>query len=170
MQNLSRQTHDSLAQPFSQQETLVGAPVMDAPPSADSFSAVVEAHWTAVYRLLYSLTGSSHDTEDLAQETFLRALRRWDSFKKGTNLRAWLLRIGTNDFFEVKRKNKALKINVYSEELECETVAVETQLENKEQGELIRAAVGELSELTRIVFHLRVSEDLSFREVAELAG
>src|SRR2546430_13712595 len=51
-----------------------------------------------------------HDAEDLAQETFLRALRRFDTFKSGTNLRAWLLRIATNAFFDVERKRQTLKI------------------------------------------------------------
>ena len=46
----------------------------DLPEPPDSFKAVVEAHWTAVYRLLYSMTGNPHDSEDLAQETFLRSL------------------------------------------------------------------------------------------------
>ena len=142
----------------------------DSAEPPDSFKAVVEAHWTAVYRLLYSLTGNPHDSEDLTQETFLRALRRWDSFRKGSNLRAWLLRIGTNAFFDVKRKKRTLKINPLADEVESEATSAETQLENKEQGELIRAAMDDLSELTRLVFHLRVTEDLSFKDVADLAG
>ena len=72
----------------------------------DHFAQVVEAHWPAVYRLLYSLCGNAHDSEDLAQETFLRAMRRWDSFRSGTNLRAWLLRIATNAYFDLRRKKK----------------------------------------------------------------
>lgn len=148
----------------------MSSPEADSTEPPDSFKAVVEAHWTAVYRLLYSLTGNPHDSEDLTQETFLRALRRWDSFKKGSNLRAWLLRIGTNAFFDVKRKKKTLKINPLADEIESEEASVETQLENKEQGELIRAALVDLSELTRLVFHLRVTEDLAFKEVADLAG
>ena len=40
----------------------------------------------------------------------------------------------------------------------------------EEQAALARAAMGDLTELTRLVFHLRVQEDLSFREIAELAG
>ena len=137
---------------------------------SDSFKTVVEAHWTAVYRLLYSLTGNPHDSEDLTQETFLRALRRWDSFRKGSNLRAWLLRIGTNAFFDVKRKKRTLKINPLAEDVESEATSAEMRLEHKEQSELIRVAMLDLSELTRLVFHLRVSEDLSFKEISDLAG
>ena len=142
----------------------------DSAEPPDSFTAVVEAHWTAVYRLLYSLTGNPHDSEDLTQETFLRALRRWDTFKKGSNLRAWLLRIGTNAFFDLKRKKRTLRIDPLAEEIQSEEISAETNLENKEQGELIRAAMTDLSDLTRLVFHLRVTEDLAFKEVAEMAG
>lgn len=136
----------------------------------DHFEEVVETHWTAVYRLLYSLSGNAHDSEDLTQETFLRAMRRWDTFQKGSNLRAWLLRIGTNAFFDIKRKKKTLKINALSEDIVSEGKAVDHSLEMQEEGELVRLAVLELSELTRLVFHLRVTEDLSFKAIAEMAG
>src|SRR5947207_1850416 len=75
------------------------------------FAEVVEAHWTTVYRLLQAMTGNAHDTEDLTQETFLRALKRFDTFKQGTNLRAWLLRIASNAFFDLSRKRQTLKIS-----------------------------------------------------------
>ncbi len=141
----------------------------ETPEPPDSFKAVVEAHWTAVYRLLYSMTGNPHDSEDLAQETFLRALRRWDTFKRGTNLRAWLLRIASNAFFDVKRKRQTLKIGPLPDEIVSTDSAAELVLERKEQADLIRAAMEDLTELTRLVFHLRVTEDLSFKEIAKLA-
>ena len=136
----------------------------------DSFTAVVEAHWTAVYRLLFSMTGNPHDTEDLTQETFLRALRRWDTFKQGTNLRAWLLRIGTNAFFDVRRKQQTLKIGPLAEEVESRDESAETLLDHQEQGELVRVAMRDLTDLTRLVFHLRVTEELSFKVIAHMAG
>lgn len=116
------------------------------------------------------MTGNAHDCEDLAQETFLRALKRWDTFKQGTNLRAWLLRIAANAFFDIKRKQQTLKIAPLQAEVASDSAPVETALELREQGVLVRAAMEELTELTRMVFHLRVTEDLSFREIAELAG
>jgi RNA polymerase sigma-70 factor, ECF subfamily len=148
----------------------LGSAEADSTEPPDSFTVVVEAHWTAVYRLLYSLTGNPHDSEDLAQETFLRALRRWDSFKQGTNLRAWLLRIGTNAFFDIKRKKRTLKIGALPDDVPADNSSAETKLESQEEAQLIRAALTDLSELTRLVFHLRVTEDLSFKEIADLAG
>jgi len=135
-----------------------------------SFAAVVDSHWTAVYGLLFSMTGNTPDCEDLTQETFLRALRGWETFKQGTNQRAWLIRIAVNAFFDVQRKRRKLKINRLDGEPSSVEKSVEERLEILEQGALVRAAMEELSERSRIVFHLRVTEDLSFRQIAELTG
>jgi RNA polymerase sigma-70 factor (ECF subfamily) len=143
--------------------------VDSAKPPAN-FAEVVEAHWTAVYRLLYSLTANPHDTEDLTQETFLRAIKRWETFRQGTNLRAWLLRIGTNAFFDLKRKKQTLKFGPLTDDVLSQEKSAESALEVVEQGRLVRTAMQDLTELTRLVFHLRVTEDLSFKEIAGIAG
>jgi RNA polymerase sigma-70 factor (ECF subfamily) len=49
-----------------------------------------------VYRVARRLVGSREEAEDLVQETYARAFRSWRSYRPGTNLRAWLLRILTN--------------------------------------------------------------------------
>jgi RNA polymerase sigma-70 factor (ECF subfamily) len=134
------------------------------------FTAVVHEHWSAVYKMLRCLTGNMHETEDLTQETFLRALRRLDSFRPGTNLRSWLLRIGANAFFDEQRKRKRARCRPLAHDPPGRCCHPGQALETAEQGALVRAALEELSELTRLVFHLRAEEDLSFREIAELAG
>ena len=49
-----------------------------------------------MYRVARHLVGSREEAEDLMQEAYARAFRSWRSFRPGTNLRAWLLRILTN--------------------------------------------------------------------------
>jgi RNA polymerase sigma-70 factor (ECF subfamily) len=134
-----------------------------------SFEEVVNEHWPAVYRLLYCLSGNRHDSEDLTQETFLRALKRLDSFQPGTRLRSWLLRIASNAFFDVRRKRQRLRIESLDAEPAAAAESPGHALEIAEQSALVQAALEELSEQTRLVFHLRVQEELSFREIAEMA-
>jgi RNA polymerase sigma-70 factor (ECF subfamily) len=134
------------------------------------FAAVVHEHWNAVYRMIHHLCGNAHAAEDLTQEAFLRALDRIDKFEIGTNMRAWLLRIATNAFFDEQRKRKRAKSQALIDDLPTNSSPPGTDLETVEQAALARAALEELTELTRLVFHLRVEEDLSFREIAELAG
>jgi RNA polymerase sigma-70 factor (ECF subfamily) len=131
---------------------------------------VVTEHWAAVYRLLHALTGNVHETEDLTQETFLRALARQQSFRDGTSPRSWLLRIATNAFFDERRRRKRARIAALDHDVPASAPPPGKALETAERGARVRAALQQLSELTRLVFHLRVQEDLSFREVAALAG
>jgi RNA polymerase sigma-70 factor (ECF subfamily) len=139
-------------------------------PDPPDFRAVVTEHWDAVYRLLRTLTRDVHETEDLTQETFTRAIAQIGGFKPGTKMRAWLLRIASNAFLDVRRR----KTRMRSAPLEYEPAAPEvspgTSLETAEQCAKVRAVLAELSDLTRLVFHLRVQEEMSFREAAEVAG
>src|SRR5438105_937946 len=85
----------------------LAAESVEAVATADPpFAAVVAEHWDGVYRLLHSLSGDMHETEDLTQETFLRALAKWQTFRPDTQLRAWLLRVATNAFLDGRRKRK----------------------------------------------------------------
>lgn len=58
-----------------------------------------------VYRVALSLAGEPARADDLVQETMLKAWRSWDTFRPGTNVRAWLLRILRNAAIdEVRRR------------------------------------------------------------------
>jgi RNA polymerase sigma-70 factor (ECF subfamily) len=143
---------------------------VDSARETTPFADVVKEHWIAVYRLLCSLTGNTHAAEDLTQDTFLRALDRYSSFEPGTCLRAWLLRIATNAFFDEQRRRKRKPAAALDHDPPGADGPVGHALETAEQAALVRSALQELSDLTRLVFHLRAQEDLPFREIAELAG
>jgi RNA polymerase sigma-70 factor (ECF subfamily) len=139
-------------------------------PARPCFAEVVNEHWGSVYRLLHSLTGNRHATEDLVQETFLRALKRLDSFEPGTHLRAWLLRIASNAFLDEARRRKRASPAPLDRDLPGRAEPPGHALETAEQAARVREALSCLSDLTRLVFHLRAEEELPFREIARLAG
>jgi RNA polymerase sigma-70 factor, ECF subfamily len=134
------------------------------------FTALVGEHWTAVFRLAHALTGDAHAAEDVTQETFLRAWKRFDTFQPGTRLRAWLFRIATNACFDEERKRRRGPTEPLTADAPASGPAPGQALETAERCAILRAALDGLSELTRLVFHLRAQEDLSFREIAEIAG
>ncbi len=49
------------------------------------------------------LTGNEKDAEDLVQDTYIKAYRNFDKFETGTNCKAWLMRIMTNEFISQYR-------------------------------------------------------------------
>jgi RNA polymerase sigma-70 factor, ECF subfamily len=143
---------------------------VSAGPEPPDFASVVAEHWSAVYRLLYSLTGDPHETDDLIQETFLRALQRYSSLRPDSRIRPWLLRIATNAFFDVVRKAKRAGTGPLDQDVSAAGPPPGHTLETSERAALLQVAMAELTDLTRLVFHLRATEDLSFREIAEVAG
>jgi RNA polymerase sigma-70 factor (ECF subfamily) len=62
----------------------------------NDFDALLEQHRTVLRLHCYRMLGSSHDSEDMVQETFLRALRAQHTLHDATAARAWLYRIATN--------------------------------------------------------------------------
>ena len=52
------------------------------------------------------MTRNPADAEDVVQETYLKAYRAYNTFKEGTNLKAWLYRILTNTYINRYRKQQ----------------------------------------------------------------
>src|SRR3954451_18375571 len=68
-----------------------------------AFAAAVEPHRRELQLHCYRMLGSFEESEDLTQETFLRAWRRRETYAARASVRAWLYRIATNaclDFLE----------------------------------------------------------------------
>jgi RNA polymerase sigma-70 factor, ECF subfamily len=132
-----------------------------------TFGELVERYWTSVYRLAYHLSGNVHDAQDLAQETFLKAMSGRASFKDGTNLKAWLLRIGSNAFLDLRRRRKTARASAIDVE---PAVTHADAAQASELSAALWAAIRRLDETPRTVFLLRTQDDLSFREIAEVIG
>lgn len=66
----------------------------------------IAGHQKALYHFALTLTGNAQDAMDLTQETILKALRNRSSFRAGTNLRAWLVRIMRNTFIDQRRRKR----------------------------------------------------------------
>jgi RNA polymerase sigma-70 factor, ECF subfamily len=64
------------------------------------------AHATTLRKFALSLSGTIDRADDLVQETFLRAIISYDSFRSGTNLAAWLTTILRNRFRDEYRKRQ----------------------------------------------------------------
>lgn len=86
----------------------------------ESFAEKIATHRDALKGLAIKLTGEFNDSEDLIQETILRAIRYEKYFKSGINLKPWLYTIMRNIFINDYRRNKKRKTflnitdNIYS--------------------------------------------------------
>ncbi len=136
-----------------------------------AYARVVDAYWDRLYRWLFRMTHDRHKAEDLTQETFLKALGALNSFRPGTNFRAWLFRIGHNNFVNLKRGERRATQSLPDESIQADGgPGPQTMASDREHLVLVAKAVAELPADFRSALLLRAEEGLSFREVAAVLG
>ncbi len=133
-----------------------------------AFASLVERYWDRLYRWLYHLTHDQHTAEDVAQETFLKAFVNLGTFAAGSNFRAWLFRIAHNLFLNQRRAARTRQ--PFPDELPDPDEGPVEQVLSKEAMQQVARAVGRLPNEFRSAFLLRVEEDLSFRQIADVLG
>lgn len=113
-----------------------------------------------VYLYLLSLCHDPALSEDLMQETFLKAARKIDTFQENSALSSWLCAIAKNLFYDSARRQK-------------HTVPLEDDLFvlDPEQRDLrIFGCLHELNEPYREIIYLRIFCSMSFQEIGEILG
>ena len=70
------------------------------------FEEIYKAYFGPVYRYLLRLSGSEQLAEELAAETFFRALRAADGFRGGCEVRVWLCQIAKNAYYTHQKKSR----------------------------------------------------------------
>ena len=128
------------------------------------------------------LTRNPQDAEDLIQETYLKAFSNFDSFKQGTNLKAWLYRIMTNTYINSYRKAKRRPVESSADELSDFQLYTtsghdSTGLESAEVEALkqmpdseISEAMNDLPEDYRMVVYYSDVVGLAYKEIADVMG
>jgi RNA polymerase sigma-70 factor, ECF subfamily len=137
-----------------------------------SFEAMMLPHLDAAYNLAKWLLRNEQDAQDVVQEAFLRAFKSFGGFH-GSNGRAWLLTIVRNTSYTSLKKSRVADLTTpFDEEIHAsgdESVSAATILERSEDTELIREAMDELPAEFREILTLRHQEDLSYKEIADIA-
>jgi RNA polymerase sigma-70 factor (ECF subfamily) len=132
------------------------------------------SHLDAAYNLARWLTRDEHDAEDVVQESYMRAFRRFSTFKGG-NGRAWLLTIVRNCSYDLLKRNGARNVDCeFDEEIHATNSMFshdpEVALMGQERTALVRNALADLPTEQREVLVLREMEGLSYNEIASATG
>jgi RNA polymerase sigma factor (sigma-70 family) len=134
-------------------------------------------HLDDVYTLARYLMRNAADAEDAVQECYLRALRHFDSYR-GPAMKPWLLAILRNVCnAELTRRGKQETELAGDEQAEATppiwqepTASPEAALLRQQDGDAIRRLVAALPQPFREAIVMREINDLSYHEIAEVAG
>jgi RNA polymerase sigma-70 factor (ECF subfamily) len=134
------------------------------------FEELYQNCYKDVYRFCLSLTKDEDPAEDLAQETFVKALTAIDSFDGSKDIRAWLFTIARNTFLSECRKRKWIADEELSEEIPAAEGDFIEVISDKETAVLIHKYLHGMKEPYKEVFHLRVFGELDFEQIGEIFG
>lgn len=133
-------------------------------------TAIVSRHSDALARFAVNL-GEREDVEELVQDTFVRAFGSLHSFRGDSALRTWLFTIERRLVLDRRRaaRRAPVAVQVTDASAATEFTALDSMVA-AETEQQVREAIERLSPTQREVFTLRVSEGLSYREIADVVG
>lgn len=143
---------------------------------------VVDEWVKTYYRELFNFAqlrlASREEAEDALQTTFTRAFRYFDSFRPGTNERAWLYTILNNTIKDQQKKSARQPLMVPIDDPDQELGSViadpdedpEIIVAKEMDLTLLAGAIANLPEEFAVPFLMREASDMKYSEIAEALG
>ncbi len=130
--------------------------------------AIFDQYYASLHFLAYSILGSPDLADDAVQEAIIRALDKIDSYRTGSNMKAWLSTIVVNQCRTMLRRRNAQQrlTRVFGSKppqksLEERTLGREAEID-------LWTAVNQLNEKHRLPIILRYVLDFSVREISQI--
>lgn len=139
----------------------------------DAFGQLIDAYQIPVYNLAYRMLNDSGEAEEAAQEAFIRAYTRLESYNPDHKFSTWLLSITSNYCIDLLRKRRAVFLSIDEPlgahpALRSEKIKEpEAQVTLNEQQEMVQSLLQELPTEYRQAVVLRYWYELSYEEIAE---
>jgi RNA polymerase sigma-70 factor, ECF subfamily len=126
---------------------------------AEALERLYRKHYVSFRNGVAPVVGSYEDARDVVQEAFARALRSRGDFRGEGSLRAWVWRIALRVALEKRRRSPESSFEI-----------LDPQLVESERDPELAAALRRLPPRKRLVVFLRYFADLSYAEIAQVAG
>jgi len=138
----------------------------------EAFGELVRRHQTGVYNVAYRITGNRQDSEDAAQEAFIRAYQAIGSLDPCRPPGPWFRKIAVNVCLNRLEKHPGLPLEdeylvMYHSTTPGTGTEPESQTLERERSREIRAALLTLPPRYRAVIELRHFQELNYAEIAE---
>ena len=139
-----------------------------------AFGRLIEAYQGPVYNLAYRMLGNRGEAEEAAQEAFIRAYTRLDTYDPARKFSTWMLSITSNYCVDLLRKRRALLLSLdqplppHPALMSDRAQNPEAQAADSEREAMVQALLETLPEDYRQTVVLRYWYDLSYEEIAEV--
>lgn len=123
-----------------------------------------------LYGYLWQMLKHQQDCEDALQDTFRKAIDALPAYRDENQFKSWLFRIAHNTGIEIiRRRKRVLEMpEALENHLDAPFLGPRESLIQREQEDELHEAIAALPQSERAVVLLRLQEELSFKEIAQV--
>ena len=125
---------------------------------------IYKEYFETVNKYLFCLTQNNDISEELTQETFYRAVKKINTYRGECKISVWLCQIAKHLWYDYCRKNKKITNEYEIFSIQEMNTLEEKVISNDEKISLYKK-MQNLDEKTREVMYLRITGELSFKEI-----
>lgn len=136
------------------------------------FNILMQSYQEKVYWVVRRMIIDHEESNDIAQEVFIKVWKNLDKFKGDSKLYTWIFRIATNEALTALRKKKNRFFIPFgdvekelSRNLESDTFYCGDEIQLK-----LQKAILQLPEKQRLVFNMKYFEEMKFSDISEIMG
>jgi len=129
-----------------------------------------EKYFDDVYQYLLYFTNSKTEAEDLTQDTFIKVIKHYDSFRQQSSVKTWIISIAKRTAIDHYRKKKFISIlpSILTDMRKSEDFIPEAEMDQNEDWAVLQKALLKLKPEYRNVVILRGLKEYSVKETAEI--
>lgn len=144
----------------------------------NALAILVERHQAKIYGFIYSKVLDRDIADDVFQDTFIKVIKtlKGNSYNEEGKFLPWVMRIAHNLIIDTFRRDKKMPMNRETDEysifsyMSDNSPNIESQLITEQVESDLLKLIEELPEDQRQVLEMRIYEDLSFKEIADMTG
>ena len=134
-----------------------------------AFELLVRSHQQGLFRVIYRYLKNEADALDVTQRAFVRAYQSLDKFRGEASFKTWLYRIGVNLSLNHIRDNRREIASEIREDALARRATGPMRIIRGQDSDRLRQAIEQLPPKQRTILELRIYDELSFREIGEIA-
>lgn len=134
------------------------------------FEKLINSYERKVYRFIYNMIREHYITQDLTQDVFLKIYQNLYKYNSEYPIEPWIFRIAYNVTANYLKKNKNRVNEIQLEEKINSIYTNEDNISGIEIQEIILKTINSFSPDCKAIFVLRILEDLTFEQIAEILG
>ncbi|MBD5252591.1 MAG: sigma-70 family RNA polymerase sigma factor [Bacteroides sp.] len=137
-----------------------------------AFGDLIRLYTEPLYRQIRRMVQNHDDTDDILQNSFLKAWQNIENFRGDAKLSTWLYKIAINEslsHLERERKRQGLSLDDQESAI-VNLIEADDEIDGDLLARELRKAIAALPEKQRLVFNMRYYDDMKYEQMSEILG